>query len=425
MNARSFVYLVVLLLAACPCFATAEAVPTGPLSLQQCIAIAMGNNTDVLVAKNDVAVARSRSASALSSYLPQLSLQNNTFVWGSENVLNKSTTGTAFTATQSVFDGGLREANAQAARYGVTESSAGLSRTQETVVYNISKAYYEHLRARHLEEVAEANVEYSKGLRDQVKAMAKEGTSAKVDVLPIEAQLASAQVSLLSAHNSVRTTCIELQNLMGLSSKAGFQVQDINDLPIAEPKTLNDYVTAAAKSRPDILQSKAAAGVARASVRSARISLYPRPTISASYQRQVQGGFTTSGTQMVGGIVFDIFNGGANRAAYREAKANQATALLQEQQTDRDIRSQVEEAYLNLTSSKERITASAASLEAADNNYKAQKERYAQGLGTTLDLLNAEVQFITAQSDSVQSRYDYYVALAQMDYALGAQGGAK
>lgn len=395
----------------------------GPLSLQECIDIAMQNNVDVLTAKNNIVAAKSRSASAKSSYLPQISLQNNAFTWGSEGVLSKTTNGTALTVDQSIFDGGLREANAKNARYGITESTSGMSRTLQTVQYGVSKAYYEVLRAKHLKDVAEANVKYNEALRDQIKARVDVGDAAKIDVLPIEAQLASARVSLLSSQNSVRTSAIDLQNVLGLSPKSGFDVQEIENPPSADIQPLEQYITVALKERPDTTQSKAATGAARASVRSARISIYPRPTISANYQRQVSGGFTSDGAQMVGGIVFDIFNGGANRAAYREAKANLANAQLQEQQTDRDIRSQVEEAYLNLTNAKERVQASAISLQAANDNYSAQKERYAQGLGTTLDLLNAEVQVITAQSDDVQARYDYYIAIAQIDYAVGKRGG--
>lgn len=380
---------------------------------------------DVEWSQNNVVAARSRSSSAKSSYLPQLSIQNNAFTWGSQSVLTQLTTGTALSVSQNVFDGGLREANASSARYGVAQSTAGFSRTQQTVVYTVSKAYYDVLRVRHIAGVAQSNVTYNEGLRDQVQARAQVGASAKVDVLPVEAQLASARVTLLAAKNNERTATIQLQNLMGLTSQSGFDVQDVKPEPDVRVGTLDEYAAAALESRPDIVQSLAASGTARASVRSSRIALYPRPTISANYQRQVQGGFTTSGAQMVGGVVFDIFNGGANRAAYREAKANQANAQVREQQTNRDIRSQVEEAYLNLTSAKERLTASAASLGAANNNYEAQKERYSQGLGNTLDLLNAEVQLVTAQSDSVQARYDCYTAIAQMEYAIGRQGGAK
>jgi outer membrane protein TolC len=400
-----------------------EAGHSGLYSLQECIATAMRNNADVLTAQNNVTASRSRSSRARSDYLPQISLQNVAFTWGSEGVLSKTTTGTALAASQNIFDGGVREANARSARYGVTQSAAGLTRTLQTVSFNVSKAYYEALRARHLAQVAQANVTYNEGLRDQVLAQAGVGDAAKADILPVEAQLANARVSLLSAQNAVRTSLIGLQSIMGLSSQSGFRVQEVGDPPAMEIGPLDGYVTSALKSRPDVLQCRAATGAARASVTSAGIALYPRPTISAQYQRQISGGFTTSGTQVVGGIVFDIFDGGANRAAYREARAGQANAEVQEQQIARDIRSQVEQAHLNLTNARERMTASAVSLEAANKNYLAQKERYAQGVGTTLDLLNAEVQVVTAQSDEVQARYDYYIAVAQMDYALGGQGG--
>lgn len=411
----------IMLLSVLPCslLMAEETKQANALSLDECVAVAMHNNVDVLTAQNNIVVAKSKLASAKSEYLPTLTLQNNAFVVGGKDVLSQSTTGTAFTVSQDIFDGGVREASVQSSRFGVKQNVAGMNRTQQTVVYNVSKAYYEALRARHLAEVAQANVDYNKGLYDQVQARAEAGTAAKIDVYPIEAQLASAKVSLLSAQNTVKTTLIDLQNIMGLSTKPNFDVKEVSAQPDMKLDSLDSYNQAAVKVRPDILQYQAAINSARASTRSARIELYPRPVISANYQRQVYGGYTSSGSQIVGGISFDIFNGGANRAAYNQAKANQANAVLQEQQAARDVGAQVEEAYLNLTSAKERVDASAVSLESSDKNYTSQKERYAQGLGTTLDLLNAEVQLVTAQSDDVQARYDYFIAIAQMKYAVG------
>lgn len=413
-----------MIFAVCTFVSADQAETPTALDIGECISVALAQNTDVLTAENNVLAAKSRSASAMSSYFPQLSLQNNAFVWGSDSVLERTTTGTALTVNQSVWDGGLREANTQRARHEVTQSAAGLSRTQQTIIFNVSNAYYELLRAKRLASVAYTNVTYNESLRDQVQARAKEGEAARIDVLPIEAQLASARVSLLSAQSKVRSSAIQLQSVMGLETRQGFDIRDVSDEPKIEIGSLEDYLETGLKSRPDVLQSKAAADASRSSVRSARINLYPRPVISANYQRQVSGGFSSSGTQMVGGVVFDIFNGGANRAAYKEAKVNQSNAKLQEQQLGRDIQSQVEDAFLNLTTTKQRMEASVASLEAANVNYQAQQERYSLGLGTTLDLLNAEVQAITAQSDNVQALYDYHIAVAQMEYAVG-QGGVK
>lgn len=389
-------------------------------TLQDCISTAMQKNADVLTGRNDVTAAKSAVTSTRSDYLPQLSLETNALTWNSTGVLTKTTNGTAFTVTENLFDGGLREAKVESAVHGASKQSAALSRMIQTVTYNVSAAYYEVLRARHLEEVAEANVRYDEGLRDQVKARADEGAAANVDILPLEAQLASARVSLLSAKNKVRTSTIELERLIGMTPETGFEIQDIDGSSSpAEISPLEDLVRQGLSSRPDVKQYEEATKSTKASVKQARINMYPRPTVSAEYQRQVSGGFTVGGTQLVGGIVFNIFDGGANRAAYKQAKVSQNTAELQERQLDKDIRSDVEEAFLTLTNAVERISANQVSLQSAEKNYSAQKERYSQGLGTTLDLLNAEVQLITAQSDEVEARYDYYSALAQMDYATG------
>lgn len=393
---------------------------TGPWSLQEAVETALQNQADVLTARNNVAIARSQATRAMSDYFPQLTIQNNAFVTGSgEGVLSRTTTGTAFLATQNIFDGGIREANVSSARYGVKQNQAALSRIVQTVTFSVTRNYYDVLRARHLADVAQKNVDYNQELLKQVEAQAEAGTSAPIDVLPVQAQLANARVTLLTAQNNVRTAALTLQGSMGLSPQPGFDVQEVETPPDPRIEALNTYVESALKTRPDIAQAQAGIGSAKASVRAARINLYPRPVISANYQREIQGGFTSDATQMVGSIVMDLFNGGANKATFNEAKANRANAELQAAQLLRDIQTEVEEAYLNLTSAKERLSAATVGLEAAQKNYENQRERLSLGSGTILDVLNAEVQLVTAQANDVQARYDYYTALAQIEYATG------
>lgn len=394
------------------------------ITLGEAISAAMRNQVQIITARNNVTIAKARAQQARSAYLPQVSLQNNLFHSGTGTVLNRSTNGTAIDVTQNFYDGGLREANAASARYGVTQTSADLARTKQTVVFSVTAAYYDALRSKHLASVAEANVKYAEELKAQVEYQAQVGTSAKADVLPVESQLANARVSLLSAQNAVLTSLIELQNAIGLSPQAGFDIAEVESAPEAQLRPLRDYLAIAAESRPDVVQAKAGLRSASASARAARISLYPRPVITGQYQRGISGGYDSSGGQIVGGFAFDIFDGGSNRAAYRQAQASQANAAAQEAQVHKDIAAEVEQAYLSLTSAKERLAASEVALRAAQSNYDAQKERYAQGLGITLDLLNAEVQLVTARTNEVQARYDYYTAISQLDYATGTIGGA-
>jgi outer membrane protein TolC len=287
----------------------------------------------------------------------------------------------------------------------------------------VTEAYYEALRSKHLAEVAGSNVKYYDELLAQVKEQVEQGSKAKVDTYPVEAELASAKVDLLSAQNTVRTTLLDLQTTMGISSRSGFDVAEVDAIPEMTVQPLDNYITYAKKSRPDITQAAAKIGSAKATTTAARIALYPIPTVSAGYQHSISGGFRTSGTQMVGGLTFNLFDGGASRAAYRAAKLNQESVNEDAQQLDRDVCTQVEEAYLNLTSSRERLAASQSSLDSAKRNLDAQQERYNVGLAITLDLLNAELQMVTAQSNYVQAKYDYLIAISQLEYMTGKEGG--
>lgn len=388
------------------------------LTLDECVNLAMKNQIDILSGKNNVSVSEGKLTQARSSYYPQVTVQNNTFQESSRDTLIQKTTGTGISATMNVYDGGLREANVKGALYGLKQSEASLARIRQTIKFNVNTAYYTVLQSKHLADVAGENVKYNQALRAQIQAQADSGDVAQVDILPVEAELANAQVNLLSAQNTVQTSLVQLQNTIGLSPQPGFDIVE-SELPSeTQIPVMTDYVDKALLNRPDILQAKANVGVSKASVSSAKVSLYPRPVISGSYTNNLDGNITQNETQLNGSIVFDLFDGGSNRAAFKEARALKNTSEQQLLQVDKDIRSQVAEAYYNLVSAKQSMSASDVGLNAAQRNYEAQKERYNLKLASTLDLLNAEVQLITAQNNTVQSRYKYFTAIAQMDYAV-------
>ena len=150
--------------------------------------------------------------------------------------------------------------------------------------------------------------------------------------------------------------------------------------------------------------------------------MLPRPVVSGEYENLLSGG-ATPGWTVTGGIAYDIFNGGANKAVYDQARAGLVSARDQEAQLAKTIAADVQTAYLNLTNATQRIAASTIGLNAAQINFDAQTARYHEGLATPLDLLNAQVALVTAQSNDVQARYDNYTAQAQLAYAIGKQGG--
>jgi len=399
--------------------------PATAVSLDECIRIALQNQLDVLVGQQSVVSAKAKSTQASSSYYPQVSVQSNPLlITGSSNNVfrTSSTQGTTLSVTQNFYDGGLREATAAAARYGITQNQAALTRTFQTVAYTVTQNYFATLLARRLAEVADSQVHYAAGQLDLVKGRVDAGAAAQSDELPIQAQLASAQVSQLSAHNAIRTALIALQSSMGSAIRPGFDIQEVTIPPLDKLQPLPVYLDLANKNRPDIRETHAAVQSAGESVTAARINMLPRPVIGGEYDNLVSGG-ASPGWSITGGIAFSLFDGGANKAVYTQARAEQTIARDQEAQLAKTIEADVQTAYLNLTNATQLIAASAVGLKAAQTNYDVQTARYREGLATPLDLLNAEVALVTAQSSDVQARYGNYTAQAQLAYAIGKQGG--
>jgi outer membrane protein len=406
-----------LLLAAA--FAFAE--DAAPLSLKDCIDIALQRQTAVLQGANAVEGAKARETQAKGAYYPQVGIQQTTLLAESGRATG-ARNGASLTVTENFYDGGLREARVSGAKAAVTQSGFTLARTKQTVVFTVTRNYFSLLRARHLAAVQQARVTYLDGNLELVKARVEAGDAAEVDQLPVQAQLANARVDLLAANTAIRTATVQLQQSMGLAPSRTFAVTEFATtaaLPVTDMET---YLARAAATRPEVGETQAGVQAARASEKSAKIALQPRLVVNGSFDQPIASSDPNAMT-ITGGIAYDLFNGGSNRAAYREAQAGRSTATLRAEQIGRDIQAEVEEAYLNLASAKERLAASDLSLAAAQKNFDAQQDRYKQGLAIPLDLLNAQVEVVTAQSNAVQARYDYYTFYAQLEYAIGTQGG--
>lgn len=402
--------------------AAQEASPYANISLENCVNIALQNEVNILAGNNAVVSAKSREKEAKSNYYPQVSAQRG-------GIHEESNTGArppskdngTVAVSQNIYDGGLREAKVGGAHAAVGQSEYTLERTRQTVVFNVTKDFFALLRAMHLSDVQDSQVKYLEGQLGMVKTRVELGAAAEVDSLPVEAQLANARVDQISAKNAILTASIQLQNTMGLAPQPDFSVQEYST-PEINIKAVEDYLNVALAARPEIQQTTIAVSAAKYSVKSARISLRPRPAIDATYDESyISGGLHTY--TVTGGFFYDIFDGGNNRAVYRDAKSGLSTAEIRAAQAEKDVQSDVRQAYYNLQNAKDRIAASDLSLVAAQKNYDVQQSRYQQGLGIPLDLLNAQVAVVTAQSNAVQARYDYYTAIAQMEFAIGRPGG--
>ncbi|MDH4179499.1 MAG: TolC family protein, partial [Armatimonadota bacterium] len=173
-----------------------------PLTLEQCIVIALRNNPQITISKQGVISAQASVTRARSSYYPQLSLSATEAV--SDGRFDTTSDGTQ---RQEELDVVLRQTlwergrtDSVAASRAASEATAwGHAATLQGLVDQVASNYYALLATQQLVGVAEGGMESAQSHLEQVKARIEVGASAEVDVFPAEDDLARAELALIDA----------------------------------------------------------------------------------------------------------------------------------------------------------------------------------------------------------------------------------
>ncbi|PYM61960.1 MAG: hypothetical protein DME11_21480 [Candidatus Rokuibacteriota bacterium] len=118
-------------------------------------------------------------------------------------------------------------------------------------------------------------------------------------------------------------------------------------------------------------------------------------------------------------LSWTLFDGGNRVARYHEAKANLEGARQRVKSTELDIIQNVEQAEIAVEEAQERIQAAQALVASAQENFRLAQGRFDAGVGTILELTDAQLALTQAQNTEAQALADYRIALARLDRAVG------
>ncbi len=388
------------------------------MTLKDAIATALKNEETILRGEQGLAAAKYKLTESKSGYFPQISAGYSQGIINSTSAME--TGSSSVSASMKFYDGGLRESGVKNAKLGIDTSTNNLERTRQTVINEVTTAYFTLLKAKKQNEVAQSQLKLLTGQLELIKARIEVGDAAAVDSLPVEANAANARYDLLTSNNNIRVAAMQLQNAIGITITTDFDIEDYSPKELViDP--LDKYIDIAKGNRKEILVAKLAVDTAKINIDVAKLNARVRPTVTGKWNEPLTGN-GKSDYSVTAGVEFTIFDGGANKAAINSAKTTYESALIHQKQIDKDIISDVQIAYINLLNSTEKITVSKQSLKSTQTSYDVQQERYKLGLVTPLDLLNAQNALISSQYNAVQANYDYYINIAKLEYAIGKQG---
>ena len=232
--------------------------------------------------------------------------------------------------------------------------------------------------------------------------------------------MANAELALITAKNNYLVARVNLNNAMGLTEKLEFPLEDIMGIA-PRPIVLDEIVKTAFDQRPEILQLKAKQRSQEAAIQLAQSSYYP--ILSGTAQYLFRGRHMPSETAwdafMGATLTVPLFSGFLSPNQVSEQRANLRNLLSQEDTLKLNIRLEAEQAFLAQKQAEEQVRVTQKTVSQAQENYDLAAGRYQVGVGSPLEITDAEVSLANAKANYIQALYNFKVAEARIEKAMG------
>lgn len=337
----------------------------------------------------------------------------------------------SLTLNQLLFDGSYF-VGLQAARTYKDLSVVQTNRTRESVVENVSKAYYGVLVNEERLHLLERNVERLESILKETEALFETGFAEKIDV-----------VRLRVNRNNLTTEQNKLKSVMALS----YDILKLQmGMPIEEPLSLSTKLAGISMEseaadgsevdfarRSDYAINEINQQLVELDIRNVRAGYLPSLRANASV------GLNNGAEALVGGdegpglldsewlnfasigvtLSIPIFDGLLKRSQVQEKQAQADQLRRQQQLLENSITMEVKQARITLDNSMATVEAQRANMKLAEEVYDIAQRKYKQGVGSNLEVLEANTSYKEAQTNYYSAVYDALIAKVDLQKALG------
>ncbi len=339
---------------------------------------------------------------------------------------NRLTTGNfGVQIQQSLFDGFQTLNNVEAATARVLASRESLRNTEQNILFNAAAAYMDVIRDRHIAELTQQNLQF---LDEQVRAARSRfevGEGTRTDVAQAEASRSSAEAQLTTANARVLTSSATYRQIIG-DEPGNLKVPAV--LKQLLPSNLGSAEAIAAQEHPAILASEHLVDVAAFSVKSAEGALLPQlsatATVSRNYRNTAPSTFAsldgTNDSASIGAtLTVPIYQGGRVYAEVRQSKEQLGQARIEVDVSRDQVQQAITSAWTQYHAAIQTAIANRQVVAASQLALNGVIEERNVGQRTTLDVLNAQADVITAQINLASSERDVVVASYAILSAMG------
>jgi outer membrane protein TolC len=410
------------------------------LTLDKSVRLALTQNPYHLVSEEKVDAASSRVREATAEFMPSLNAQ------GQRTLLEKSmmlefpsfipgeppqeveldfTRDYQFSMslTLPLYTGGRLMSSYKQAKYNLEATKEGVRQSKHVTVFNTKRAFFGHLLAKEFVSVAEEAVRVAEENLENVKNMYEVGMASKMDLLRSEVRLTNMQPELIAAKNSLRISELNLKTVLGMDLSQPVQIEGALTYDPFEPD-VEECIATALANRPEVRQYDFQKKMAGEMLKLSRAGYLPTLAISGSYSFWAEKfNFkkdTWSSFYAVNLVLnIPVFNGFKESAQIAQSKSMIREIELNQKALQDAVELEVREAVLRLIEAKETLLSQEKNIEQARESLRITQLNFAEGMATTLDVISVEAAYSQAQVNYSQALYNYVVAVADLDRAMG------
>jgi outer membrane protein len=313
---------------------------------------------------------------------------------------------------QTLFDGFQTRNNVRAAEAQVRASNESLRNTSQNVLFDAASIYMDVIRDRQIAALRERNLQF---LEEQVRAARSRfevGEGTRTDVAQAEASRSAAVAQLSAARAQALSSAAVYRQIVGDEPRSLRGAAPARGLP----GSLEQAYAFAASEHPAIRATEHLVDAADFSVKSAEGALLPGVTaqagVSQDYTSAPQAGPDNWSTSANIGLSLNvpIYQGGRTSAIVRQNKEQLGQARIEVDVSRDQVRAAVASAWTQYQASRQGVVANRELVSAAQLALSGVVEERNVGQRTTLDVLNAQADVITAQINLASSERDVVVA---------------
>lgn len=406
-----------------------------PITLEQCIEIALKRSPSMKTAKLDLVLEDMNVNDARSRYLPQIDTSGRyqftdkvDFGWEKENY------DATVSARYIIWDHGQREGSLSQAKSRRESRHSQYNRNIQSLIFDVIRAYYGVLEAEKLIGVDRQLLDQSRQNVEKIKAFVEAGIAIESDIATARVQQANDELAVINDMNNFELAKADLAVLMGLEPNTPFNLVDAPDyekyILTGDIETrqisIGDAVSQALISRHDVAEQKASIAVLETALTLAQLELWPKITADCGYDvwlddylRERDALKKYKSWDVSAGVSYPLFDGGRTRRTVQRADIALQKANENMTELERSITLEVYQAYLNLEKAKKSLDIASVQVEDAKMSLDVVQGRYDQQMIILLELLEAQVRYARSLTNQVRAFYDYKVAERTLDRAIG------